>query len=104
MVKPPVAKRDYYDILGVGRDADEQQLKSAYRKLALQHHPDRNPDNPDSEVRFKEAAEAYSVLTDGQNARPMIASAMPVCKAPPRRISIPVRSRISAIFWAISSD
>jgi molecular chaperone DnaJ len=61
-----VAKRDYYDILGVGRDADDQQIKSAYRKLALQHHPDRNPDNPDAEERFKEAAEAYSVLTDGQ--------------------------------------
>jgi molecular chaperone DnaJ len=64
--KPPVAKRDYYDILGIGRDADDQQIKSAYRKLALQHHPDRNPDNPDSEEKFKEAAEAYSVLTDGQ--------------------------------------
>jgi molecular chaperone DnaJ len=61
-----VAKRDYYDILGIGRDADDQQIKSAYRKLALQHHPDRNPDNPDSEEKFKEAAEAYSVLTDGQ--------------------------------------
>ena len=61
-----MAKRDYYEILGIGRDADDQQIKSAYRKLALQHHPDRNPDNPDSEEKFKEAAEAYSVLTDGQ--------------------------------------
>ncbi len=61
-----MAKKDYYDILGIGRDADDQQIKSAYRKLALQHHPDRNPDNPDSEEKFKEAAEAYSVLTDGQ--------------------------------------
>jgi molecular chaperone DnaJ len=61
-----VAKRDYYEILGVGRDADETQVKSAYRKLALQHHPDRNPDNPEAEERFKEAAEAYSVLSDGQ--------------------------------------
>ncbi len=62
----PVAKRDYYEILGVSRDADDSQLKAAYRKLALQHHPDRNPDNHEAEERFKEAAEAYSVLTDGQ--------------------------------------
>jgi molecular chaperone DnaJ len=61
-----VAKRDYYEILGVGRDADEGQVKSAYRKLALQYHPDRNPENPDAEEKFKEAAEAYSVLSDGQ--------------------------------------
>src|SRR5579863_7844078 len=62
----PVTKRDYYEVLGVGRDADDQQIKSAYRKLALQHHPDRNPDNQESEERFKEAAEAYSVLSDPQ--------------------------------------
>ena len=61
-----MAKRDYYEILGIGRDSDDGQLKSAYRKLALQHHPDRNPDNPDAEERFKEAAEAYSVLSDPQ--------------------------------------
>jgi molecular chaperone DnaJ len=61
-----VAKRDYYEILGIGRDADDQQVKSAYRKLALQHHPDRNPENPEAEERFKEAAEAYSVLSDAQ--------------------------------------
>ena len=62
----PVTKRDYYEILGVTREADESQLKAAYRKLALQHHPDRNPDNHEAEELFKEAAEAYSVLTDGQ--------------------------------------
>jgi molecular chaperone DnaJ len=61
-----VAKRDYYDVLGIGREADDQQIKSAYRKLALQHHPDRNPDNPGAEEKFKEAAEAYSVLSDPQ--------------------------------------
>lgn len=59
-------KRDYYEVLGVGRDADDQVLKGAYRKLALQHHPDRNPDNPSAEEKFKEAAEAYSVLSDPQ--------------------------------------
>jgi len=61
-----VAKRDYYEVLGLSRDADDQQIKGAYRKLALAHHPDRNPNNPDAEERFKEAAEAYSVLSDPQ--------------------------------------
>ncbi len=61
-----VAKRDYYEVLGVARDADDASIKSAYRKLALQHHPDRNPGNHEAEEKFKEAAEAYSVLSDGQ--------------------------------------
>jgi molecular chaperone DnaJ len=61
-----VAKRDYYEVLGVARDCDDQVLKGAYRKLALQHHPDRNPGNHHAEEKFKEAAEAYSVLSDPQ--------------------------------------
>jgi molecular chaperone DnaJ len=61
-----VTKRDYYEILGVGKDADEQALKAAYRKLALKHHPDRNPGDAEAEERFKEAAEAYGVLSDAQ--------------------------------------
>ena len=61
-----VAKRDYYEVLAVTRDCDEQTLKSAYRKLALQHHPDRNPGNHEAEEKFKEAAEAYAVLSDSQ--------------------------------------
>src|SRR5919205_2377008 len=61
-----VAKRDYYEVLGVDRGADDQSLKSAYRKLALQYHPDRNPNNKEAEEKFKEAAEAYSVLSDPQ--------------------------------------
>ena len=56
--------RDYYEVLGVERNADLQEIKSAYRKLALLHHPDRNPGNSQSEELFKEAAEAYSVLSD----------------------------------------
>ncbi len=60
------AKRDYYEVLGVSRTASEQEIKSAYRKLAMQHHPDRNPDDAGAEERFKEASEAYSVLADAQ--------------------------------------
>jgi len=59
-----VSKRDYYDVLGVERQATDQQIKSAYRKLALKHHPDRNPGDRQAEERFKEAAEAYAVLAD----------------------------------------
>jgi molecular chaperone DnaJ len=60
-------KRDYYDVLGVGRNATDQEIKSAYRKLALQYHPDRNPDTTDeSTEKFKEITEAYSVLADSQ--------------------------------------
>ena len=62
-------KRDYYDILGIGKNASDQELKSAYRKLALKYHPDRNPHNPEAEERFKEAAEAYSVLSDSDKRR-----------------------------------
>jgi molecular chaperone DnaJ len=58
------AKRDYYEILGVTRTASEQEIKSSYRKLAMQFHPDRNPGNPEAEDKFKEASEAYSVLID----------------------------------------
>jgi molecular chaperone DnaJ len=59
-------RRDYYEILGVVRDCDDQALKVAYRKLALQHHPDRNPGDHAAEEKFKEAAEAYSILSDPQ--------------------------------------
>jgi len=61
-----VDKRDYYEVLGVGRAAGDPEIKSAYRKMALKYHPDRNPDSRDAEDRFKEAAEAYSVLSDPQ--------------------------------------
>ena len=56
--------RDYYEVLGVARDAGAAAIKSAYRKAALQYHPDKNPGNKEAEEKFKEAAEAYSVLSD----------------------------------------
>ncbi len=59
-----MAKRDYYEVLGVGKDAGEGDIKKAYRKLAMKYHPDRNPDDKEAEEKFKEAAEAYEVLSD----------------------------------------
>jgi molecular chaperone DnaJ len=61
-----MAKRDYYEVLGVNRDASEEELKKSYRRLAMKHHPDRNPDNAKSEGHFKEAKEAYEILSDPQ--------------------------------------
>ena len=61
-----MAKRDYYEVLGVNRDASEEDIKKAYRKHAMKWHPDRNPDNPRAEEHFKECKEAYEVLADAQ--------------------------------------
>ncbi|MCK9989874.1 MAG: molecular chaperone DnaJ, partial [Rugosibacter sp.] len=61
-----MSKRDFYEILGVNRDASSEDIKKAYRKLAMKHHPDRNPDNPKAEAQFKEAKEAYEILSDEQ--------------------------------------
>ncbi len=62
-------KRDYYEVLGIGRDASLDDIKKAYRRLAMQHHPDQNPGNKEAEEKFKEAAEAYAVLSDGDKRR-----------------------------------
>ncbi|MDD5788762.1 MAG: DnaJ domain-containing protein, partial [Bacteroidales bacterium] len=61
-----MAKRDYYEVLGVGKDASEDEIKKAYRKIAIKYHPDRNPGDKEAEDKFKEAAEAYDVLHDPQ--------------------------------------
>ena len=61
-----MAKKDFYEVLGVNRDASDDDIKKSYRKLAMKFHPDRNPDNPKSEAQFKEAKEAYEVLCDPQ--------------------------------------
>src|SRR5215468_6893438 len=61
-----MAKRDFYEVLGVAREVTEVELKVAFRKLAMQHHPDRNPGSKDAEAKFKEVNEAYDVLKDQQ--------------------------------------
>ena len=58
--------RDYYEILGVSKTASSDELKKSYRKIAMKYHPDKNPNDKEAEVKFKEAAEAYSVLSDSQ--------------------------------------
>src|SRR5919206_795338 len=61
-----MSKKDYYEILGVGRNATEQELKSAYKRLAIRYHPDKNPGDAEAEEMFKEVAEAYGVLSNAE--------------------------------------
>ncbi|MEO1946262.1 MAG: DnaJ domain-containing protein, partial [Methylophilaceae bacterium] len=59
-------KKDFYEVLGVNQDASKEEVKKSYRKLAMKYHPDRNPDNAKTEEQFKEAKEAYEILSDDQ--------------------------------------
>ena len=74
-------QHDYYELLGISRDASDADIKKAYRKMAMKYHPDRNQGDNDSEERFKEIQKAYSVLSDGQKKRPMINLVMQALKA-----------------------
>ncbi len=97
-------KQDYYKLLDVPRSATEAEIKKAYRRLAMKYHPDRNPDDSESEHKFKEAKEAYEILCDAQSAPSMISSDMPVSKGAAAADSAPARhsatssARCSAIF------
>src|SRR5215217_7841172 len=64
-----MAKRDFYEILGVAKTASEEDIKKSYRKLAMKFHPDRNPDSKDAEEKFKEAKEAYEILSEAEKRR-----------------------------------
>ena len=61
-----MSQRDYYEVLGVSRSASDAELKKAFKKLAMKYHPDRNPDDPAANEKFKEAAEAYEILSDSE--------------------------------------
>src|SRR6266550_8457808 len=64
-----MSKRDYYEVLGVTRTSNDQEIKSAYRRLAVRYHPDKNPNDASAEEKFKEAAEAYGILADAEQRR-----------------------------------
>ncbi len=64
-----MAKRDYYEVLGVDKKASEDEIKRAYRRMAIKYHPDKNPGNKEAEAKFKECAEAYEVLSDAEKRR-----------------------------------
>ena len=74
----PEDKRDYYEVLGVSKNASDDEIKKAYRKTAKKYHPDLNPDNPEAEAKFKECNEAYEVLQTRKKKHAMTNSALPV--------------------------
>ena len=83
---------EYYQVLGINKNADSEEIKKAYRRLALKYHPDRNPGDKKAEERFRQAAEAYEVLRDSQKRSYMINSVMPVWKG--SNLALSITSRI----------
>ena len=97
-------KRDYYEVLGVDRNADDATLKRAYRKLAKKYHPDTNPGDKDAEAKFKEASEAYAVLSDPDKRRQYdqfghSLAAEPEDAIPMHRQEVRTSARRSASHW-----
>ena len=101
------SKRDYYEVLGIGKDADEAAIKKAYRVLAKKYHPDMNPGDAEAEKKFKEASEAYAVLSDPEKRRNMISlvtrHSMAARAAQAVSEALTLAVRISVIFSAIFS-
>ncbi len=95
------SKRDYYEVLGVSKSASDAEIKKAYRQLAKKYHPDTNPGDKEAEAKFKEASEAYAVLSDAEKEDSMISSDMrPLNRAEPAAVSAVLIFRAT---WAIFS-
>lgn len=96
-------KRDYYEVLGVPKDADDAAIKKAYRQLAKKYHPDMNPGDKEAEIKFKEASEAYAVLSDAEREDSMTSLAMPHLKA--EQVELEQVASISILVtWEIFSE
>ena len=93
-----MSKRDFYEVLGVNRDADDKTIKSAYRKLAMANHPDRNPDDDAAAERFREASEAYEVLKDSQKRALMINLVMRLLSSQLVVVVVPALAALVAVF------
>ena len=96
-------KRDYYEVLGVPKDADDAAIKKAYRQLAKKYHPDMNPGDKEAEIKFKEASEAYAVLSDAEKRRQYDQFTMPHLKA--EQVELEQVASISILVtWEIFSE
>ena len=96
-----MAKRDFYDVLGVDKSSSSEQIKSAYRKLAVKHHPDKNPGDKVSEDKFKEASEAYNILSNQKKNKTTITLDMLLLKTEAETKAVVLVEQISQIFLRI---